>query len=62
MATILSSASRARELNHLFSVWKCAFDLRDQEMMTIAKRAIDAAIAGRTPSAADMAAIAKYSR
>jgi hypothetical protein len=62
MATMLGSASRARELNNLFAVWKCAFDLRDQEMMTIAKRAIDAAIAGRTPSAADMTAIENYVR
>jgi len=62
MSTILGSASRARELSNVFAVWKCACDLQDHDMMTIAKRAIDAAIAGKTPRAFDMAAIKSYFR
>jgi hypothetical protein len=60
MSTKLSDAGRARELSNLFAVWICACDLQDHEMMTVARRAIDTAIAGRTPRAADMAAINNY--
>jgi hypothetical protein len=60
MSTMLGSASRARELNNLFAVWKCAFDLQDAEMMAVARRAIDAAVTGRRSSTPDMAAIKRF--
>jgi hypothetical protein len=41
---------------------QCACDLQDHDMMTIAKRAIDAAIAGKAPRAADIAAMKNFLR
>jgi hypothetical protein len=34
-------------LNNLFAAWKRARDLQNHDMMTIARRAIDAGAAGR---------------
>jgi hypothetical protein len=62
MGVTYGSASRARELSNLFAVWTCACDLQDAAMMTIARRAIDDTMAGRTPRAADMAAVENYLR
>jgi len=60
MSTMLGNASRAREIARLFEVWRHACDLQDHDMMVIAKRAIDAAAGGKTPSAADMMVIKNY--
>ena len=46
-ASSAPSVSRACELNNLFAAWKRARDLQNHDMMTIAKRAIDAGAAGR---------------
>jgi hypothetical protein len=54
--------SRARELNNLFVAWKRACDLQDHDMMTIARRAIDAGVVGNTPREADMRAVENYFR
>jgi hypothetical protein len=52
MSTILGSARRARALNDLFAAWKRACDMQDHATMTVARRAIDTMMAGRTPSEA----------
>jgi hypothetical protein len=62
MSKILGSASRARDLNNLFAAWKRACDMRDAEMMAVARRAIDAMMAGKTLRDADMAAVENYFR
>jgi hypothetical protein len=54
------SASRAREIARLFAVWKHACDTRDIPTMNIAMRAINAAVAGKTPREADAAAIVRF--
>ena len=59
MSTTLGSASRAREIARLFEAWRRAFDARDTEMMAVARRAIDAMVAGKMPREADMRAIKK---
>ncbi len=61
MSMILGDASRARALQKLFAAWKLAFNRQDAEAMAAAKRAIDAVV-GRTPRAADTAAVEKYVR
>jgi hypothetical protein len=60
MGTKCGNASRARELAKLFEAWREAFDRQDIEMVAIARRAIDATMAGHTPRAADMEAVEKY--
>jgi hypothetical protein len=60
MSNMLGSARRARQLNNLFAVWKCALDLQDAEMMGVARRAIDAMAAGKMPRELDMIAIRRF--
>jgi hypothetical protein len=60
MSTKLGSASRAREIANLFDAWRRAFDLQDHATMAVARRAIDAMVAGRTPSEPDVRAIENF--
>jgi hypothetical protein len=46
----------------LLAIWKRACDARDIRGMTIAMRAVDAAIAGRIPNEADLQTIKNYVR
>ena len=55
-------ASRARELNNLIAACKRACDLQHHDMITIARRAIDAGVARNTPREAEMWAVENYFR
>jgi hypothetical protein len=56
------SASRAKEIDRLFAVWRRACDARDTCAMAVAMRVIDAVAAGRTPNEADVQTIRNYVR
>jgi hypothetical protein len=56
MGTTLGNAKRARELQRLFEAWRPAFEAQDAEAMAIAKRAIDATVAGKAPTTAGTSA------